>query len=1547
MQVVKMRFLLVFCLAFVGFMIAVPALAEVEVEPLNIGIDVNTGDVSVENISIHNLGGDAIDFNVEITVTGEPNEEVANRDDRSEPDDMGYEWRDSDEDDCPAFEWIDIREWDGVQDWTIQDDGNSGAAELGFTFPFWERDFDRVYIDSDGWMSFSYGGQDYDTYSDVPNYPMEAGEGAEHGNTVVTYGMDHTGTTDMWFWTDNDYAVLMWHGNRTNWIEMLIYPNGLAKIQYGENAGQAVNIGVNLGDGDHGWSIQQGVVPQDGDVIAFGPASAWTSWISIEPDAGSIDADGEADLDLTLDATGLIGGDWEADVTIFTTDEEDDQIVVSVTMSVTDAPDIDVVWSEDIGYPDVIDWNDAFDDLFTEEQYDITVNVCNIGTANLSIATIASESEEFWANPDEEIVVEPESEAEITFSFLSAEPGDFEGVMVISSNDPRDEDLEIALHARTASPPQIGFDPDDIEEDLFTGDIEEYPITVSNTGDALLRFMAELEVTHEPGDEERDANVRSLRGAKGVNAPRRDPGDPGELIGSFNGINAANNYCSILGWDPDNEWMWVSNYNNNVAVAYTHDANYEEFEEALRIAPGNCMDGAFLNGHLWLGTWSNATVNRYDANGDNVGSHQFPTNVYGLGADNEESRIFHMTAEGNYPIRVYDVDGLEVGEQIGTITNHMAYHNNCNAYGLDWVPQHGEAPLWMFAYNNGMVYQIGVDQDEWECIDYEDAVSFNGYNGNAGAQYGAVAHDGEFIWCGGYSQSDIRVFEDGVAETRWIAIAPEEGEVESDDEVDVVVYIDCTGLFGGDYIAEITFYSNDPQNEAVVITVTIHVTGAPALAVEWEEDFGYPDVVDWNMAYEDLFSGGPYEIHMTFINSGTDALEIEEIYPDDDANGYFTTDTEDMALDPEVEADVVFTFDAEDAGEYSGNMVVVWNDPNEEDFIIPLSAVASTPPVFVIDPEGVDYTGDNSLYSGAVEEINIIVGNEGDALLRFDAEVEVTHEPGDDERDQNVRSLRGANGVSAPRRDDINVEDVSEMRFAVFQTYNAWGVLADVMLGREQLLTGDNYDSFRDWGALDDIDFDDYNAIIFNLYNEAGGANAYNGNMERIMEFIDGGGGVYCETADQNQALHAPGDFVTNAAGNSNATMVVSPYEEDDNYSYLAEIFHTTQPDFWEQGETIEGSSFLHSSYQMNQFEDALEEGVIEYYQLFAVPVGQQTGGVVCYGIGSGNVITLGHPTGHCWQNYANEGMWGSVCAEILYFLTSSNTRWIALEPVEGEVESDDQTELLLTLDATGLIEGDYNAIITFITNDPAHANVEFPVDMYVIGAPDVDVTWGEDYGYPDVVNWNAFYPDLFSGGPYDFVVNVANIGTDDLEIDEMYIEHDYFSLDIEDAALEIDESFDLTITFEAPGDDPGEYETILYIVSDDPDEEVLEIALYADAMLPPNFDARPGIIEEEMVTGQIEDYVITISNDGDATLRWTAEGEITAEPERDENARTLRGPRRNDASRDDPGELLGEFNGINAANNYCSIVGWDREHEIMWVSNYNNGIAAAYSHDN
>ena len=331
-----------------------------------------------------------------------------------------------------------------------------------------------------------------------------------------------------------------------------------------------------------------------------------------------------------------------------------------------------------------------------------------------------------------------------------------------------------------------------------------------------------------------------------------------------------------------------------------------------------------------------------------------------------------------------------------------------------------------------------------------------------------------------------------------------------------------------------------------------------------------------------------------------------------------------------------------------------------------------------------------------VLEIEVTLANDGEGEVSF--AIDFAKPP---EREGRQRG---------PRRDEVDLEG---MMFAVFQDASPYGWLDQLMVG--PVVEDDQLDSYRNANDWNNVDFEDYNVVVLAAGGRQGYSQQYQNNYERFCEYIDGGGAAYFETHDPNSPIHSPGDIVNNIQHRTeHGTLVVSPNPEDENYSLFAEICHESQENNWEEGEAIEGSAWLHSAYSEAQFEEGVEDGTLEWYQVLANASNNQPG-AIAYGYGRGAVMVLGHPTGHTWQNYTQDGMWGSIAGEILFYLTEmAGPKWIQAIPEEGVIPGQDEIVVDLIFEPIDMEPGVYEMLVEIEFGDEDQPLVQFSAVMSV-----------------------------------------------------------------------------------------------------------------------------------------------------------------------------------------------------------------------------------------
>ena len=1078
---------------------------------------------------------------------------------------------------------------------------------------------------------------------------------------------------------------------------------------------------------------------------------------------------------------------------------------------------------------------------------------------------------------------------------------------------------------RDLNPPEIEVNPNAIEDELNTGESSDHVLVISNIGDDAISFVIEHEYINQP---EHDANIN--RGTRSLHCdnPLRD--DLGEVL-----FQLDLNMTRIVGfdWDPDEQVMWTSSASPRSVQSYTYDGEggvenifFQEVEEAVHGI-------GFLDGIVYTNHYPTSIVHRYNQEGEAIGDLEIDCErILDYGTSKQDGWLFALSGISRN-VHVYDVEndyqnvGIIDGERL------IALMEDGTARSMCWVDDHPDGQLWLGS--EFQVWQFSVDTENWQA---ELAQEFDTQCDRA---FLALGHDGENIWRS-VSVIDqlVNVYDDGIDEFRWITYDPDGGNIEADEDLDIIVGLDATGLFEGEYEGVIHFISDDPDNPDLELNVRMNVIEAPVLDVEWSEEAGFPDNIDWNNVYLDIYSGEDYPISVMIINSGSSILTVEEIGCEND---FFTCDPPEFEVPAQDSRLVNFILNGDADGEHDGTMFITSNDAGG-DWEVLVQGTTTSPPILLIEPGEIEI----GLIEGERDEQVLNITNPGAVELRWSSKVEYADEH---LRDSEIRSMRKVRlDKNGPRRDPLEDGFMDGLRFACFTTdRNERMPWLDLGMIQDPLLNEENFVSFRNQDALNEIDFEEFDALIFNLWEQRF-VGEYNANIERLLDYIDGGGGAYFETGIPG-GLMTPGGISNNLNNQSiNGRLIVSPNPNDENFSYLAEILHTSEPDFWLEGEIIEGSNFLISGYSHDQFEEGEANGTIDWFQpIIGMENRPNIWGAVAYGIGSGTILTIGHSSGDCWTNWAGDGgQWGSIAAELLYFLSQSNDKWLSCEPEEGEVEPDGDQDLIVIFDSGGLLGGIYEAELCFFSNDPVaperEPDVIIPIIMEVTGEGRI---FADPGGHEDDDPFN--FGIVFIEYPETAEITITNVGTGILRVEEAICDNELFVID-EDIEfpfdLEVDEETAVNVTFNPIDQEENQEATILFI-TEPPHrdwEDGYPVRLTGLGLDPPNIIVEPDMIVDNLENGAMEEYALNLSNVGGSILIWDAEFEIQEHPEFDNPARSVRhvndsfGP-----ERDDAGDILAQFD---SGSIYCG--GMTSTHDgLVWGCAYQANLIIAMNTEN
>jgi hypothetical protein len=1136
--------------------------------------------------------------------------------------------------------------------------------------------------------------------------------------------------------------------------------------------------------------------------------------------------------------------------------------------------------------------------------------------------------------------------------------------------------------------------------DLVEGDDDTRDFTIDNVGASVLYYMLELEkFDAEDVEGGRDNGGRALRRTNGEVEVNRD--DAGDLLAEVQNINAANSYVHPAGFDWDNNRMWITSYSPAWAKAYSFNNDYSELTQEVQINTPNIMDGAWWGGifytHAGLGS---AQMNRYDEDGGALQALNFGYGIYGVAADVNEDLLFVQESGNNYGIHVYPLnDDGTVGNQIGLINNWTQYNGNTYAYGCEWAPGDEDGQLWMYNYANNSAYSIHVDTEGWQA----DATLLSfGVNGG-GQPYDAIAHDAENIWAGGYSSATIRIYDDGISEVNWIWIEEglEAGTIQPDGSRNITLFFASEGLLGGNYYVKLWVITNDPShNDAELdmsvayIWITMRVTGAAHILVSpggliFDEESGeYVQLppINFGVAYfwwdeNDELITFPKPVPVDVINVGTDRLQIDAVESESE---YFYVDEFDLPFVVGVgdndTAPLNIWFAPDEVNEYQtvlhfytnddfwqgdeGYTVIAGGGENEGEGAFGLEA-----PIIAVDDAAL--ADGVSLGPAEVEEAALGVENLGGSELWFNVEIIL---PEDEERDAGRgRALRRTDGTVEVDRDDpgdlifsydnINAANVYvhpvafdwEMEGMWITSYSpAWARLYTYDRNYEniQQVVQINTPNIMDgawWGGMF-YTHSGLGSTVMNRYNAEGQAvqslnfnhNIY-GIAADVVEDL-----LFVQESGNNYAIHVYPLNEDGTVGNQIGLINNWTQYNGNTYAYGCE-WVPDHPD----GQLWMYNYSQNAAYQIHvDTENWQADATI---QSFNVGGGQQP------------YDAVGHDGRNLWA-----GGYGAATIRV-YDDGVAEVRWIGVEPEEGILEAGNNSLVVVTLNSTGMPAGEYTADIVFYSNDPSHGqpdnsyndewpDVIVPVFLEVRGEPGIATHPGID-PIDDAEDYVAGIdmPNTYIDTEYRYPMEIENTGNVEMTITRVEgTDEFWFDLNVDELApIQPFQAIDVDLVFRPneTGDRQGE----VHIYSDA--ENIQDGHMWTTVtgfgeLAPEVIVHENDIADDEFIHQQARlgadpwSHTIEIENPAGQNRRdlmWEVSfREVDPEDGRDLGpSRTLQ---RTDGSveinRDDPGDLIASFDGINTANQYVNAAGYDWDNEQMWITSYSPAWARRYSYD-
>jgi hypothetical protein len=1104
------------------------------------------------------------------------------------------------------------------------------------------------------------------------------------------------------------------------------------------------------------WSYWGGPIYQIDDGIIE------SNWLSYDLESGNIPSGESQMVEITFDATGMFGGTYEAVLNITSNDPENPLVEVPVTLYVTGVPLISIS-SETLDFGlanlgveftlpltisnpgtdmlEVTNIQTTADQFYTSHT-ELFINPLSstqllvyfysedpgLFEAELTFNTNVSGEESISIPLTAEIIVyelallvdpvdggtvtgdgEYEAGDEVTVT-ATPNPGfifvkwteDGEELTRQASytfNMPA-EDLTLVAHF-TDKIPEITYDPDFFEEDLFTGDIVTSTLSISNTGDPESELYFTLDFEY----------ISKLKG-KGITVSV----NKNHNLSSQPNINTA--YFSSKAIDVTNTEFAPNTSDSDITFSKNFTIDDLQFSFPVGVGDGEYGVGCDGN-YIYTTRWSGDSFYKYSLDGEYLETFT----IAGVG------NIRDLTYDGQYfygspnnsIIYIMDFSSQTL---MGTITTSVpniraiAYDSNNDGFwisndwqgpltlvnrdggtletlvtsiesfaGLLWENVSDDGPfLWAYtqAGNTNRLYQIDMTTgNPLVTFDVETLGILSGSSGAGGLFFTDGIIPGEYTILGMCQNDVIWGLSLGQSSSEWLSLSEIAGILNYGESIDIDVTFDATGLFGGVYEAIIAISSNDPENSEVIIPVTMNVTGIPIIELSHEIlDFG------------DVQINVPEIFELTIYNVGTQTLEVTDI---ESSLSNFTVSETELFISPMSNAVLLVTFESDVAGLFEATLSFETNDANHPTVALDMFAEAKLPPAISVSPTSFY---ENLGYNDSTEGTLTITNNGGMPLEFTIVSFLDTSNPSKIKFDQTInlgeQTLMMENHPEklTIKRDNIiqyNEGNKGKTNFNIliyeevpdfFWYTNALGGL------------GYDYTLATTWDAIEIAlsGKTDWDLIVINSYDNSAGTTT----LDALNSYISSGGKLIF-------AHWQAGDFSSHPISSSMGISYISSFTTPINFSLTDEATILNTPN-------VLPNDFIWTNNQYNvdgQIVEALEGATV-----LATFSGYPSSGAIVLNEGGNTVFNAFQSDNFSGDSNSSgkDDVQELIENQIIYLLANN----LVVSPTSGTIFPGEDFDITVTFSSNGLLPGIYEGEINIESNDPENPVIDVQVTLDV-----------------------------------------------------------------------------------------------------------------------------------------------------------------------------------------------------------------------------------------
>ncbi len=406
-------------------------------------------------------------------------------------------------------------------------DGGFAELDLPFAFSFYGADYGSVSVNVNGWLTFEQPTTVINCFTneplpstDVPNGGIIAplwddyeigGEGPPGGQIF------YETLADGRFVVQFDNVQKFANDTENNTFQVILSPAGTIKYQYVDLQSTAFSysIGIENLDGTDGLEVAMGsTYAENGLAVLISAAPGFVTAVS--PATGTIPAGGSVDVDVTFDASGLIGGVYEGSLTVETDLDADPNVFELDVQLNVEGMAACMLTAAELEFDDTIVGNASSEDA----------TVTNGGTDACAL-TGASASGPFSVEGFNPVTLAPGASTTFSVVFEPTAAGAASGTLTVTQDG--GGDLTAGLSGLGQDEPTPAVDPASLTFNVPVGGTDSQALTLSNVGGADaadLAFDITIVEARPAPNGAREAfvsGVRTIGETRGTSASRLIP----------------------------------------------------------------------------------------------------------------------------------------------------------------------------------------------------------------------------------------------------------------------------------------------------------------------------------------------------------------------------------------------------------------------------------------------------------------------------------------------------------------------------------------------------------------------------------------------------------------------------------------------------------------------------------------------------------------------------------------------------------------------------------------------------------------------------------------------------------------------------------------------------------------------------------------------------------------------------------------------------------------------------------------------------------------